>query len=313
MANSSIPVLVIGFNRPKFLAALLENLKENRIRNVYVSLDGPRNRREESICAQSLNTVLSYSSDFNLVVLHRRRNLGCFLGVISALDWFFSQVDFGIILEDDCLPVPSFFTHINESLTSLSNSDLERKVIISGHNPFIQRQKIEFSGYPLIHGWATWSTTWHSLRNDYFKLTLPSLFNKNGERRKARQAIYWWANASRARLGGVDTWDSIFVERSWKLGYKCIIPKENLISNVGFGSIGTHTRDEDASNLVTNGAKYADMDIDSALSKGYFRIKLRHIFTPFLKVIIDYFQISNRKKFEDVLSEDLKSHSIIFL
>ena len=37
-------------------------------------------------------------------------NQSCRLGVSRAITWFFEQVEEGIILEDDCLPHPDFFS-----------------------------------------------------------------------------------------------------------------------------------------------------------------------------------------------------------
>jgi hypothetical protein len=299
---TQIPVLVIGFNRPDFISSLFDRLKECGVTDLYVSLDGPRNESEKSICERTLLTVLSYSSDFHLTVLNRRQNLGCALGVVSALDWFFNEVEFGIVLEDDCVPDNSFFEFITE--TKLNVLTTEGNIVISGHNPFMQRNRDELSRYVLIHGWATWATVWKSVRTGYFQTSRPSFRNPLGEKRKAREAIFWWANASRARLGGVDTWDSIFAERVWFLGIKTLVPKENLISNVGFGAFGTHTRDSTLSNLLVNGDKFDELTIDQALFKGYFQIKLRHLVTPFARVFLDVIDFRKRKDFEKLLVVD---------
>lgn len=304
-------MLVIGFNRPNLLACLLDRLRENGIEEVFIALDGPRNKVDELICEESFKTSLSHSPNFNLRILRRNQNLGCCLGVVSALDWFFKQVNFGIILEDDCLPENAFFSYVEKSRDDSSGNQHEGFSIISGHNPFGQRKLHELTGYVLIHGWATWSSTWISIRNNYFNHTLPVLSNANGEKRKLRDAIYWWANSTRSRLGGVDTWDSIFAERVWRLGYKCLIPKQNLISNVGFGKLGTHTQDERESNILSNPEIYSDFDLDTALSRGYFGIKFRHMFTPFFKVIIDFLKVHKRKPFEEILANDAVSRSEI--
>ena len=300
MNQTSIPVLVIGFNRPDFISSLLDRLKECGVTDLYVSLDGPRNESEKSICEKTLKAVLSYSSDFHLKVLNRRQNLGCALGVVSALDWFFNEVGFGIVLEDACVPEDSFFKYITETRLNCPT----RNLVISGHNPFMRRSGDELSKYVLIHGWATWASIWKSVRIGYFQTSRPSFRNLQGERRKAREAIFWWANASRARLGGVDTWDSIFAERTWFLGIKTLVPKENLISNVGFGASGTHTRDSNMSNLLMNGGKFDELTIDQALFKEYFQIKLRHIVTPFAKVVLDTLDFRKRKEFEKLLLVD---------
>ncbi len=38
-------------------------------------------------------------------------NQACRLGLSRAITWFFDQVEEGIILEDDCVPLPDFFPY----------------------------------------------------------------------------------------------------------------------------------------------------------------------------------------------------------
>jgi len=40
------------------------------------------------------------------------KNLGCKIRISSGLNWVFSKVDHAIILEDDCIPDPSFFSFV---------------------------------------------------------------------------------------------------------------------------------------------------------------------------------------------------------
>ena len=44
-----IPVLLIGFNRPDLIEKNLENLRQQNIRNLYVTIDGPRDGREDDL------------------------------------------------------------------------------------------------------------------------------------------------------------------------------------------------------------------------------------------------------------------------
>ncbi len=313
MSKIQIPVLVIGFNRPDFLFSILSKLDENKVSEVFVSLDGPRNQAEKSLCTESLRVVLSFSSNFNLHILHREENLGCALGVVSALDWFFSQVEFGIVLEDDCIPDNSFFNYVKEARLKFTVDASQGKVLISGHNPFTLRKSDELSKIVLIHGWATWSGIWTRVRANYFKLDFPMMTSDDGTRRKLREAIYWWSNACRARLGGVDTWDSILAEQAWKFGVKTVIPRCNLVNNVGFGEMGTHTRDVRDTNMLRDSPDHSSLNLDDALSKFYFKVRFRHSFTPIVKVIIDFFRFSRRRLFEELLAKDALSRNEIRL
>ncbi len=52
--------------------------------------------------------------------------------MISGLDWVFSQVESAIILEDDCLPQPSFFTFCEKMLARYSGDS--RIGMVRGNN-----------------------------------------------------------------------------------------------------------------------------------------------------------------------------------
>ena len=132
-----IPVLLMGFNRPDLLTRALESLREQGVQNLYVSLDGPRFEDEIGSCEECFKCVQQYRDSFQLKVLSRSSNLGCYLGVISNIDWFFSQVNFGIIIEDDCVVDEEFFRKAQEYLDTLELFLGHGVGMITAHNPFV--------------------------------------------------------------------------------------------------------------------------------------------------------------------------------
>jgi hypothetical protein len=73
--------------------------------------DGPRQdwEGEAETCRQVREIVARVDWPCEVFQNFSERNLGCQERMISGLDWVFSLVDEAIILEDDCLPDPSFF------------------------------------------------------------------------------------------------------------------------------------------------------------------------------------------------------------
>ena len=98
MAMVILPVLIVGFNRPDLLQNLLVKLYGLNVNTIYISLDGPRNEADFENCNDCLKVAQSFSTKFNIQIISRSYNLGCNLGVVSALDWFFSQVEFGVVI-----------------------------------------------------------------------------------------------------------------------------------------------------------------------------------------------------------------------
>ncbi len=308
---SNIPVLVTGYNRPFLLQELFSHLLQIGIKKIYVSLDGPKNEQDFELCEQAYNIVNVNRKNFELKILRRDYNLGCCLGVVSALDWFFSEEDFGAIIEDDCIPSPSFFQFLSTALQNPVQEPLSQPKIFSAHNPFDYNFSGQLSNLVLIHGWATYSHVWKKIRENYFKLKLPSRVNSFGEKRKVQQSLYWWSNSTRAKLGLVDTWDGILNDQVWRLGLKTLIPKSNMVKNLGFGFSATHTTDQNQSNHVQLSHELLDRgNLDYLLNTFYFKIKRRHIVTALIRISIDIFRFKNRRNFENLLNQDLLSRRI---
>ncbi|PRY27410.1 hypothetical protein CLV58_13343 [Spirosoma oryzae] len=251
------PVLLILFNRPGHARRVLNRIRERKVRNLYVAVDGPRinniddkNNVEECI-------KLSDEIDWPCVVtkLVRERNLGCRSAVSSAIDWFFSKVEEGIILEDDCLPDLSFFAFCHELLGVYVN---EPKVMhIAGANIYKKQVWSDstyfFSNIPHIWGWATWRRAWKLYdvnMHDYHQFRDSGIIEKIVN--NPQSVKYWYNEFNGTYLGKIDTWDYQWVYTIWKNQGLCIIPNQNLITNIGFDEHGTHTVvDSDIANLPT--------------------------------------------------------------
>ena len=251
----STPILVIGFNRPDHLAVLLERLREVQPQTVYFAVDGPRpdrsNEREKVQSVRSLINDIDWVPNKN--TLFHETNLGCGLGVSTAIGWFFENEEEGIICEDDIIPDPSFFPYCSELLDRYR--DDERVFAISGCN-FVPPDHIthpelpyRFSQVPHIWGWATWKRSWNfyslDIENWRSRLPLNSLFQRTG---RSPSGTAYWASVFRilARKE-VDTWDGQLVLASMAVNQWTATCNTNLVRNIGFDEQATHTfedRDE---------------------------------------------------------------------
>src|SRR5665647_2682566 len=101
------PILFIIFNRLDTTKQVFAQIKNAQPAQLFIAADGPRTDREgeKEKCEEVRQWVLD-QIDWNCDVktLFRNENLGCGRGPATAIDWFFENVDMGIILEDDCLP-----------------------------------------------------------------------------------------------------------------------------------------------------------------------------------------------------------------
>jgi hypothetical protein len=175
--------------------------------------------------------------------------------VSSGIDWVFEQVEEVIILEDDCLPNPTFFRFCQELLEMYRND--QRIGMISGDNlQFGRLQNDEsyyFTKYVHIWGWATWRDRWQKSYD--VSLRKWPLIRDQGRIPDIvtgrTQASYWASIFDKVHKNQIDTWDYQWVFANWVEGRINAAPNINLISNIGFDrDDATHTTGSgDESNL----------------------------------------------------------------
>jgi hypothetical protein len=242
------PVLFLVFNRPETTQRVFEAIRAARPPRLYVAADGPRESRadEAQRCARVREIAVAVDWPCEVKTLFREQNLGCKRAVSSAIDWFFAQEAEGIILEDDCLPHPTFFPYCDELLERYRQ--VPSVMMISGDN-FISsvwepQEGYYFSRYTHIWGWASWRRAWKHydvLLSDWGRGSashpiLRTLFPKSASSRK-----HWARIFNAVAAGAIDTWDYQWNYACWKQGGLVCIPRRNLISNIGFGAGATHT------------------------------------------------------------------------
>lgn len=158
------PVLLIVFNRPTTTKLVFEAIRRIRPMRLFVAADGPRPHvdSDPEFCEEVRNIKTLVDWDCEVHTMYREENLGPDKAVSAALNWFFSEVQEGIILEDDCLPDERFFGFCQELLERYRND--QRVMQICGSNPLGEwtREKYSyyFSRHGPITGWASWRRAW---------------------------------------------------------------------------------------------------------------------------------------------------------
>lgn len=251
--NQSIPpVLLILFNRVDTTVALIDALRMIRPSKVYVSIDGPRESRPDDIEKISRVKQVVDSIDWECTITKRllETNLGCKFAPSSAISWLFQTEDCGIILEDDCIPAPTFFEFCQELLLRYKNDECVYMISgcdFSNGDGALTTDRYYFHKYQLIWGWATWKRAW-----DKFDIDMLSWKNREDKFRFLSQKceslderLFWLEIFNRMLEKGQDSvWDYQWLYAMWRNGGKCISPCVNLITNIGFGVGATHTQQQ---------------------------------------------------------------------
>ena len=242
------PVLFLVFNRPETTWQVFEAIRTAKPRRLYIAADGPRLEREgeRASCEEVRKIALEVDWECDVKTLFRDENLGCKIAVSEGLSWFFDHEDEGIILEDDCLPDQSFFSFCKDLLERYRNDT--RIMAISGNNFQQGRKRTEYSYYfsRYFHcwGWATWKRAWKLYDGEL--IAWPEI-QKNGFLYDIANGYepfvsYWSSIFDKCYAGEIDTWDYQYVLSCWKQSGLIVLPNINLVTNIGFGNEGTHTK-----------------------------------------------------------------------
>ena len=119
MTACPVPVVLFVFNRPEKLRRLLSVLAEVRPTTLLVVADGPRVENADDIvrCGEVRELVAGVDWPCEIVRNYADANLGCDARIASGIDWAFERVGEAILLEDDLVPDPSFFTWCSAMLS----------------------------------------------------------------------------------------------------------------------------------------------------------------------------------------------------
>lgn len=240
------PVLIIAHRRVETTRRVIDAVRNAAPRQVFFFVDAARpsrsGEREQVDDVRSLFHALDWGCDVE--TLFPSENLGCQRGVTTAVDWFFSSVPEGIVLEDDCLPHDDLFRFCDQMLADYRND--ERIVHIGGTNPLRFEYKpgtsYFFSEYFHIWGWASWRRAVRGFRElvvsgrdrpDIPDPT-PAVLAYSSVRR------FWTKRWSAEIDRSSDNWDSLWNLHLWTHGGLSIVPTSNLVTNIGYGHQGTH-------------------------------------------------------------------------
>ena len=238
------PVAIFLFRRPEAVRRLMERVATARPSRLYLIADGPRvdNPGEHDLCTAARQEALRHVTwPCELIQRFSGENLGCNRSIVGGCDFVFSDVDRAIILEDDCLPEPSFFQYCEELLDRYEHCG--QVMHICGYNP-LKAWQGDSASYLFSHecqfawGWASWRRAWHFYddameswtrhRQDgtnqppWFTREVSDFFNAYGDR-LPETWDYRWAYAILANRG------------------ISIVPKRNMVANIGHGVGGTHS------------------------------------------------------------------------
>ena len=250
------PVLLVSFRRPDLTRRVLEVLRRVRPARLYLATDAARPDRPAEVAAGAETRAaldqFTATVDWPCETLRRddaTANLGARRRMVSAISWLFEHEEDGIILEDDCLPLETFFPYCADLLDRYR--DDARVMSVSGGRGGEPGEPASaasgyFSKYPRIWGWATWRRAW-SLYDEHLAGWGEFKAADDGLRRwcfDAREQAHHVRLVEMTLRGSLDAWDYQWQISCWRHGGLSFVPKVDQITNVGFRADATHTTRE---------------------------------------------------------------------
>ncbi|MGF1531045.1 MAG: hypothetical protein ACFCU4_06765 [Puniceicoccaceae bacterium] len=244
------PVLVIFFNRSDKVARLMARLREVKPEILLLASDGPRpgvagEAGKVAAIREMVDGMVNWSCTIHR--FYQEINLGCGLGPATAITRTFELYEEAIILEDDCVPDPSFFPYCAELLERYR--DDPRVMVISGQAfvgvPRRREADYFFTRYPYTWGWASWRRAWELFDlnlSDYQAILdegwMEDVFEERQMRRVWRRRFEWVKD-----FRDPSVWDFQWFFACIFKGGLSVSPYENLVDYIGFGDGATHTND----------------------------------------------------------------------
>ena len=284
------PVVFIIFRRPDTTSRVFEEIRRAKPSKLYVIADGARtgNHSEQELVRRTRSVIDRIDWPCHVTKIYSDKNLGLRERVLTGLDSVFEVEKEAIIIEDDCLPSESFFRFCSELLFRFSSKG--EIALISGSN-FAPSKKLKedyfFSNSAFIWGWATWGKSWHEFRStpqvEEWPESAKDLIRGTFGSGIQRKEFFELMNVAKE----LNTWDISLAVWMRQFNKFSIIPRVNLIENIGFGDEATHTKFE-AFDIQVKRSEFLEpiihqenIEVSRSLEKYMWRVKsLRWITFP---------------------------------
>jgi hypothetical protein len=165
------------------------------------------------------------------------RNLGCRERVASGIDRTFAETETAIILEDDCVPDPTFFRFCEEMLDRYR--DDERVMSITGAN-YLGRwtrgwrsPSYHFSYFGSPWGWASWRRAWERYDDTMQAWKHPTTKPWLQDVLRNNELYEFQAKRFDMIYGNGHSWDVAWLFTKLLDAGLTIVPSVNLIRNIG--------------------------------------------------------------------------------
>ncbi len=251
MNYTEIPVLFITFARPVYARQSFNAIKKAKPSKLYFYSNKSRDENPEEL--RKNDEIRSFVNEIDwecdVKTYFRSEYVNVYESLWSAIDWVFANEENAIILEEDCVASKSFFSFCEQLLNKYK---FDRRVwVISGNNYFGSYNPGDydyiFSRYPFKYGWASWRDRWNLLERKEIPWKEIKEYQVHRQQFSlSKRKANFYINLQEKNYNFIQenpAWDYIFDFNMILNGGVGVIPKENLVTNIG--ELGEHNNFND--------------------------------------------------------------------
>lgn len=237
------PVLYITFARPEYASQSFAAIKKAQPKKLYFYSNKARAEKPDEI--RRNEEVRSYIKqidwDCEVKTWFREEYVDVYTSLWGAMDWLFDNEPMGIVLEEDCVASGAFFHFCDQLLPKYK--DNKKIWIISGDNytPEASPKDVDyfFANSAHIYGWASWADRWKLLDRRLEKWNEVTWSKRIKYSGSLLQAWWGWYRMKEIyhKIDTKNPWDFIFGFNKILNDGVGIVPKENLVTDIGISGV----------------------------------------------------------------------------
>lgn len=243
-----IPILLITFNRPDHTKQTIEALRVQQPPLLYVFQDGVREGNErDAVNCPAVRAVIEKEIDWKceLHTHFSKRNRGCRDAIIYAISSVLKEHESVIVVEDDIITSPAFYTYMCKALEYYRNRPTVWSISGHSHSPSKFQVPADydydvFASPRLFNwGWGTWRDRWE--RTDwsmsYYNELMRHPYEMQAFSRVGDDMIPMLRDEHEGRSSA---WDIQFTFAHFANNAISIVPCISYTYNTGLDGSGTH-------------------------------------------------------------------------
>lgn len=237
-----IPVTLFVYNRPEHTKRTLEALRTNNIDLLYVFSDAAKVNSNDILKVEEVRRLIDSIDWVETRIFKRAEHAGIANSVTEGVSAVLDSYDKVIVLEDDCIASPYFYSYMCQCLKQYEGND--KISVVSAFLPPIKKHifrrypyDIFFWGRFFSFGWGTWRRAWKDF-NPRFGTLLQEIRKRDIDTSLFDDDVKF--DCLVEQMFKADSWATPFFINMVLRNSLGVMPVRSYIKNIGFDGSGTH-------------------------------------------------------------------------